>query len=376
MGKQNTTRPDERPKLATLELGRFAAAFYVLLAHLVPDVNARALPGAAQIWHWLGVTGGGITVEYFFALSGFVMAASHCRDFGQLLSPLHFWWRRARRIYPMYWLALLIPCYFLYAGQTPASFLRIASLAPVNVHEFLPPAWTLRFEVAFYIMFGLSMLPYIGKPILAIWIGATLWNWWPAGQLHAIHLPEPAALSWFSANGGLHFVDFLGIFFFCGMGAGWIFATLLPGKRLSIGITAIGIALVALLHNYMDFGGPLQSVPMFVVIGIVIATVMLGCAGLERHGVLRLPRPALWLGTLSYPLYILHAALLLVFWKALPAHLQLGSAGILALFYGLLVYLFTIAGIAAFLIDQPLQRWMRRWSKSRPAAPAAQKATA
>ncbi len=376
MGKQTAGQPHERPKLATLELGRFAAAFYVLLAHLVPDVNARAAAGAGQIWRWLGVTAGGVTVEYFFALSGFVMAASHCRDFGKLRSPPRFWWRRARRIFPMYWLGLLVPLYYLHAGQTPASFARIASLAPVDVHEFLPPAWTLRFEMAFYIMFGLSLLPYIGKPILALWIGATLWNWWPAGQLAAIHLPEPAALSWFGSHGGMHFVDFLGIFFFCGMAAGFIHTRLPPGRAFSLAITAIGVALVALLHNEMDFGGPLQSVPMFCLIGLVIAMLMLGLAGLERHSILRLPRWAIWLGTLSYPLYILHAALLTLFWKAIPPGLQLGTAGVLTLFFGLLLYIFTLAGIAAFLIDQPLQRWMRRWGKSRPATRVEQNAPA
>ena len=173
----------------------------------------------------------------------------------------------------------------------------------------------------------------------------------------------------------MHFVDFLGIFFFCGMAAGWIFARHLPGKRLSLAIAVLFIAAFAGLHNYMDFGGPVQTMPMFLLIGIVIAGVMLGCAALEQHGLLRLPRLARWLGTLSYPLYITHAALLLLFWRWVTAT-NLGSLGVLVLFYGLLLYIFTLAGIATFLIDQPLQRWMRRWGKARPAAPAGQKAAA
>ena len=375
MGKPTAHKPQERPKIATLELGRFIAAFYVMLAHLVPDVNSRAAPGALQLWHWIGVTDGGVTVEYFFALSGFVMACSHWRDFGSVSAPFHFWWKRIRRIFPMYWLGLLVPVYFLFGGLEPGYFLRVATLLPVNLHELIPPAWTLRFEMAFYFMFGLGMLPYVGKPILAIWVLATLWHWWPASELAAMHILQPAALAQWGSNGGMHFVDFLGIFFFWGMVAGYVFGRFTPGRRLALGLTLGGIAAIAVLHKYMDFGGPLQTIPMFVLIGFIIATTMLGLASLEQHGMLRLPGIALWLGVLSYPLYILHGSLLMVFWYFITFS-HLSSVGVVLLFIGLLTYLFTFASLAAFLIDQPLQRRMRRWGKAKPALGSAKSATA
>ena len=373
MGTLVARTPHKRPKIATLELGRFIAAFYVVLAHLVPDVNSRAAPGALQIWHWIGVTDGAVTLEYFFALSGFVMACSHWQDFGTFGAPLRFWWKRIRRIFPMYWLGLLVPVYFLFGGLEPGYFIRVATLLPVNLNELIPPAWTLRFEMAFYFMFGLGMLPYVGKPILAIWVVATLWHWWPAHELAAMHLQQPAALAKWGGHAGLHFVDFLGIFFFWGMAAGYIFGRFTPGRRLALVLTLAGVTTIAVLHKYISFGGPVQTIPMFVLIGFIIATTMLGFASLEQHDMLRLPRIALWLGIVSYPLYILHGSLLMVFWYFITFS-HLSSAGVALLFLGLLIYLFTFASLAAFFIDQPLQRWMRRWGKAKPAMRAAQNA--
>lgn len=374
MGKPN----DPRPKLASLELGRCLAALYVLLAHLVPDVNAHAAPGAAPIWGWLGVTGGGAAIEYFFVLSGFVMACSHAQDFGQWRATPRFWWKRARRIYPMYWLALFIAIVLcgLHAGLTPGYTARLITLAPGQINELLPPAWTLRFEMTFYLMFGLCLLPYIGRPLLAAWIIATLWHWWPAAQLQFLHLPQqPALLVRLGMGPGIHFFSFLEFFFFAGLGAGWLFLSLPSGRWLSLGITAAGILMTIALRDVMNFGGPHPTIPMIALVAITLAVLMLGIAGLERHGILRLPRAAIWAGIISYPLYILHMALLTLLWQHLPPF-QLGSTALLLLFFASLIGIFTLTGLAAFLLDQPLQRWLRRWDRAKPAPGTAREATA
>ena len=208
---------------------------------------------------------------------------------------------------------------------------------PGQVHELLPPAWTLRYEMAFYLMFGLCLLPYIGKPILAAWIIATFWHWWPAGELTLLHLPQqPAALFRFGIGNGTNFVSFMEFFFFAGLGAGWIFMAAKPGKHLSLAITLAGIALIILLRHVMSFGGPHPFIPTILLVAVALAVAMLGCAGLEHHGILRLPRAARWAGTVSYPLYILHGSLLNLLHTALMLLLhpatpvfQLGGTGIL-----------------------------------------------
>ncbi len=357
MGKPNTTRP----KLASLELGRCLAAIYVLLAHLVPDVNAHAAPGATPIWPWLGVTYGAVAIEYFFVLSGFVMACSHAGDFGQWRAPLSFWWKRARRIYPMYWLALFIAILLcgMHAGLTPGYTARLITLAPGPINELLPPAWTLRFEATFYLMFGLCLLPYIGRPLLAAWIIATLWHWWPATQLQFLHLPQqPALLVHLGMGPGMHFFSFMEFFFFAGLSAGWIFLSTSPGRWLSLVITAAGIIMCITLRDVLNFGGPHPTIPMIALVAITLAVLMLGIAGLERHGTFRLPRAAIWAGIISYPLYILHMALLSLLWQHF-APVQLGSAALLLLFFALLLGIFALTGLAAFLLDQPLQRRLR-----------------
>ncbi|OYV40724.1 MAG: hypothetical protein B7Z81_01760 [Acidocella sp. 20-61-6] len=90
-----------------------------------------------------------------------------------------------------------------------------------------------------------------------------------------------------------------------------------------------------------------------------LSVVLLGLATLERHGALRLGRWASRLGAISYPLYILHTSMMLIFDECCHGWLKLGTAGLYALFLGGLAGIYLVAMLAAFGIDQPLQHWLR-----------------
>jgi peptidoglycan/LPS O-acetylase OafA/YrhL len=361
--------PARRQKLGTLEIGRFIAASFVMLSHFIPFTEKYAAAPARPL---LGgfMTPGPLGVQYFFVLSGFVMASGHYRDFGNLAAIPKFWWRRASRIYPAYWLALCIPMVWLYSALGPAAAAHLYLLDPWGNLQFIPASWTLRYEIAFYIALGLCMLPYAGKPLLALWVVTTIWHYLPVPLLAAIGLGPPFALNYFYNNLLPRFGTVFEFYFFAGLAAGWVFIRLRPGQRLTWAILGAGAALLLWLLPGCAWGltyGPtaLYTMPL----ALSLALLILGLAGLERHGTLRLGRLAAWLGALSYPLYLLHEPLMLAASLTLPP-LRLHSFA-LYLFFALgLAAIYAVTAAVTFGFDQPIQRALRRLAGRRRAKPA------
>jgi len=345
-----------RDTLGSLEIGRFLAASTVLLTHFCADTARYGSGPAANFFAALNPPAP-LAVQYFFVLSGFVMMTAHRGDFGTFSAVWHFWWRRACRIYPVYWLGFGLMSYYLYPALTPHLAFLMVSLAPVSVVEFVSPAWTLRFEMAFYIAFGLCLLPYVGRVLLALWIFAVFWLWRPAALSSFLLFPPTQLLKYVAAHFAPLFFAPFEIFFFMGLAAG---AIRLPGTKSGIAAICAGIAALATagpLYQWgYTYGGPLT--PAFT--GCGIGLVILGFATLERSGALRLSGWARSLGAMSYPLYILHMPLMVYadgwFW----GHVHLHGAALFAFGAAYLGGIYLICAAVAFLFDRPLQKTLRR----------------
>ncbi len=349
-----------RQKLYTLEIARFIAAFLVLLCHTGLYIGSHTAPGATPI---LGGTvfPGQLGVQFFFVLSGFVMTSAHHQDFGNIRAIPRFWWRRICRIYPAYWLALSIPAYYAFSQLTPSLLL----LDPWHSAELIPAAWSLRYELAFYIMLGLCMLPYVGKPLLAYWVVLTYWRWNQFPAL-AIHTPLLLLPNLFAVTYGYKFVDIYELYFFAGLAAGYAWIKLRFGRRLAALLLVAGAVLLARQLPGEAWGTQYGSGATFTVImSMALGAIILGLAGLERGGTFRPGRWAAWLGMISYPLYVLHMPIMvltdnLLHWgqfstRAASMHFVLLNGAILVL-----------STLMAFLFDQPVQRVLRR-IRRRPA---------
>jgi peptidoglycan/LPS O-acetylase OafA/YrhL len=371
-----------KPKFGALESGRFIAASLVVITHVFVDVNSHAaIPGNTIFGGYEAP--GAIAVQYFFVLSGFVMINAHYNDFGKISSTPKFWWRRACRIYPLYWLALLIPVYYLHGFLTPRSSFQLFSLQPSTVQDFIPPAWSLRYEIAFYLMFGLCLLPYIGKPLLAAWVLAVCWVCCPAEIRDAINLPPPDTLNKIAARFAGHFLSIFEFYFFAGLAAGWAFIAVKPSNLWSLVSLTAGCVIIIMSLPFIEWGhsyGPAGQALTFAlgtgkrfivfkylngpaifapITGFAFGCMILGLAGLERHGTLRFGKFAGWLGKLSYPLYILHAPLMLI--VSVELHwLKLGNAGLYWLLIVVLLSIYIICAMVTFLFDQPVQKQLRR----------------
>ena len=357
---------EARIKLGALELGRFIAAVMVMLSHAVPYVNRHATGGL--VFGGMAFPGS-LGVQFFFVLSGFVMASAHHNDFGKLAAVPRFWWRRACRIYPAYWLALLIPVYYLYRGMHLGQGLHLALLDPWAANdfvEFIPATWTLRFELAFYVMFGLCLLPYIGKPLLALWVALTCWHCIdPTAQL--LHPPSTMPFYWFIHYHAPRFVSFMEFYFFAGLAAGFAYTRWHPGRRVSTVFTVLSLVIFLAMLPTEDWGRNYSSIPSFMLcMAAVIAANILGLGAMERSGAIRLGKYAVWAGAMSYPLYIFHEPILLLINNNIPLgqyHLPALYACLLATITAIL----TVTALVTFLYDQPVQRLLKRAGRRKKA---------
>lgn len=148
---------------------------------LVLWFHAPVILGLGPIWRdslfWHLSMGGGMGVDLFFGVSGFLITTILLKTRGQAHSFRNFWARRALRIFPLHYLYLLVLVviaqvmpsltagevavegamwlpYFLYVGN-------VAILLMGNVGAALVILWSLAIEEQFYLVwpFVVSRLP-------------------------------------------------------------------------------------------------------------------------------------------------------------------------------------------------------------------------
>ncbi|MGO9817257.1 MAG: acyltransferase family protein [Acidocella sp.] len=351
-----------RAKLESLEVGRFLAASLVMFSHLPWLTHAFAAnPKEAVFGGW--ELPGPFAVQYFFTLSGFVMITAHHQDFGQAKVCLRFWWRRACRIYPMYWLSLLATLLCLATPPATHTLIKLVALAPIHTVNPVFPAWSLHVEIAFYVIFGLCLLPWIGKPLLALWVATVLALCWEPGLQSGIVpmlLQSHAALFIFGTN-----YTFFHVQFFSGLLAGWLYKNRPPGPRAAWALLLAGLATLLTCLPGLRWGDDYFTPSLAPSLAFGFGAVLLALAALERAGTFRLGAVARRLGIISYPLYIIHSSCMLAFVtlagpKLAAAGFRVGLAGQYAILVGAALAIYAICTAAAFLIDQPLQRLLRR----------------
>lgn len=194
---------------------------------------------------------GWISVDFFFAISGFVICLVITSP---KFSPFSFAIRRAFRLYPLWIATSLIYLYLTrYVGRAPTQtngfFLFSLTLLPTNGFPFYDLGWSLQHEIAFYLLAALV------TPLLGIWglIGSLCLG------IAADHL---TALPWYLHQYFFYYGDFLaGIAAFLvykkTARVGFILPMLLAVAELSVtqrALYPIGLffALIGFLNLRMD----------------------------------------------------------------------------------------------------------------------------
>lgn len=146
--------------LVNIQYLRGVAAMMVVWVHAREQFSALKLqfPSAA----------GGNGVDLFFVISGFIMVYT---TYGKNITPTLFIQRRFARIAPLYWLATMailvigltapnmLKSTVIYIPHVIGSFLFWPMPSPKFIGDMWPllvPGWTLNYEMAFYVVFGLT----------------------------------------------------------------------------------------------------------------------------------------------------------------------------------------------------------------------------
>ena len=168
------TQGQARTKVRTIEALRGLAAFSVVLSHVTASLVQNPELGAG---HLRGlVLPGGLGVEFFFTLSGFVMAMTHGGQIGRAGAIPGFLWTRFRRLYPLLWVVLALQCAVnpgVAALFTLRQWVNWITLNPAQVLDLISVLWTLKLEVSFYVLLALAMLPVVGRAVLLAWVVAS-----------------------------------------------------------------------------------------------------------------------------------------------------------------------------------------------------------
>lgn len=148
-------------KLDGIQILRGYAAVLVVVTHLWSAGRISRTLNLGQI--------GGLGVDIFFIISGFIMCYS-LKERIAAGESIQFLKKRIIRIYPIYWL-VLIPFLLQYVHNCSIKTISIDPLLVVGNVLLLPsfisdanykmlvgPAWTLVYELLFYMMFAGAML--------------------------------------------------------------------------------------------------------------------------------------------------------------------------------------------------------------------------
>ena len=341
-------------KIRSIELLRGLAALSVAVAHADSLFGGnKDLPFGR--WHSFAMPGTA-GVEFFFVLSGFVMALAHGHEIAHGGHVGRFLWKRFCRIYPLYWVVLAVPLYRFWGAPmlTPQAIGGWLSLLPVRIDNLLVVAWTLRQEVTFYLVLALCLLPAVGRWILAAWVLFTTALWFvlpPVPGVPGTSIPLAHVFSIFDFE------------FFAGLLAGWLLPRLPRGAGPGWALLAAGCGGLAWRMSLDDWGadyGPVHARPVY---GGAYAAIILGCAALERAGAWRFGRVggavAGWAGALSYPLYLSHLLTL----DAIAG--RIGPSGVAARIGADATFAVLLAGavlggaVLAYAVDRPMQRALR-----------------
>jgi len=346
--------------IGRVQVLRFIAATAVLFAHLQHEVATRLMPQTG--FRPFEAIDGGVGVDLFFVISGFIMYHVSARDFGAPGASRNFLTRRYLRIAPLYYAAtLLVVAAALAWGEAASSaqpdgrqiLMSLLFIPTVDASGQVAPVlklgWTLNFEVYFYVVFAIALAfpRRIGLTVMAVVLASVV----VAARLLP-SAPVPIAF-W----GQPLVLEFLG-----GVGVALIYRTGVTfGGRAALALIVGGLVLLIALHGLGLNPYLTRAIYHGVPALMIVLAVVLGPFGRSAGPVQRFLEAG---GEASYAIYVMHpfgirAGALL--WQRLggPEEPWLYIATMMAI---------VLAGAFAvnILVERPLDKALRNWLRGTP----------
>ncbi|MEV4543173.1 acyltransferase family protein [Micromonospora echinaurantiaca] len=363
------------PRLPALDGVRVVGAVAVIAQHVgfITGVTTRESWGG-----WIAMMD--FAVALFFVLSGFLLFRPWARAAAAgspTPSVRRFYWKRAIRILPAYWLAVIVCLTFLpERGVAPAgdwlrhfTFTQIYEVA--QIRRGLGQTWSLATEVLFYLLLPLAAVALVGKrwrPVRTVTlagVGLLITEGWITAMATG-HLDTGLHIMWFPAYA---------VWF----AAGIALATIQVALRTSTAprswrvfdqlgsapLACWGIALGLLAVASTPVTGPrglaaptagqfatqlglYLGVAVMVMIPLVFGPATLASLALGST-------PVRWLGTLSYGMFLWHPLVLDLIYRVEDRPYFTGDP--------LRIYALTVAGaivfaaVSYYVVERPVLRW-------------------
>ena len=289
-------------QLRVVQILRGVAALSVVLAHLVA-VERKYLPGPPLTSHFLELGAAG--VDLFFVISGFIMTTITIGRQRRPGETRRFLFRRFTRIYPLYWIyfALLVPLFLLDPGMVNSTHGRpdlwtSFFLFPDQHLPLLIVAWTLSYELYFYLVYAFIYRVLNGTPVaLLVWAGIIA-----AGNVVLQPDMQQPVLHVLFNPLGLEFI------------AGCFVARLAGRSNRTVATMCLAGALLIMMAGGFAFGTAPMAKPVLawtrvMIYGAGAALLLFGALGWESESG-RLPRICVDIGDASYSLYLSHVLVL------------------------------------------------------------------
>jgi peptidoglycan/LPS O-acetylase OafA/YrhL len=254
-------------------------------------------------------------------------------------------------VYPAYWavLLVLIPVYFIVPGlgdgsQTkPLQILTSIFLLPYPQDPILTVGWTLKYEILFYVLFGLWIADRrLGSAVLIIWQVACL-----------------AALGFGDLDFPLgFFLSPNNLLFGLGMAVAYLTATNRIAFPMLLAVFGIAMFVAVGLHQVYA-AGKFSASAYILLFGAGSAIAVLGLASLERIRKVPVPKLLAHLGDASYATYLVHFPLLSVLAKVLFASGLAYTLPEWLLFIALFGSALAAGSIFHLLIERPAMAMLR-----------------
>jgi peptidoglycan/LPS O-acetylase OafA/YrhL len=348
-------------RLRQLDGLRGLAALSVFFLHtfelITKGADARDLP----VWPFLRpLWDGAAAVVLFFVLSGFVLSLPYVSSTPKRIDVAPFLIRRVTRLYPAYWLGILL-----------ALFLRFAVYAPHGLNGLTPwvaELWSAPIGWGSLVRHFVLIAPrlqfmQLDPVIWSLAVEVKISFIFPA-VLYLVQKTRrvPYALLVIGLVFGCTFFGFLGnlFFFLCGSYLAKyrssIVAALSSSRWLLLGLCACAYATYGASWSMPFLSSALQGGAVALGSCLLIA-LFLSSHALARFGALP---PMQFLGDASYSFYLIHFPILLALtsWIYPRTHSVLLSAVVS------LVCSLGIAYVIYVLVEVPCQNWGRRQAKS------------
>lgn len=352
--------PEKKNTIYSVQLLRAIAALLVVFDHgLIHILTAYDVP---QEYHVMAWKLGGIGVTIFFVISGFVMALTNDRKFGQPAEPLQFMLNRIIRIVPLYWVMTFVAAALtiLTTGKEVSFSYLLMSLffivpqdasGQVLLQPVLGPGWTLTYEMFFYAVFALFLLLPKRAGVTGFTITMLALVFWGMTTLSSAEINDPTSRFAFYANPLL-------LLFVSGVLLGVVYKKYEASfEQVNIGIiwmiAAVAVTITCSILTDKN-SWPLYLQPIVFVLPLLCVAIAL----VSRFEPVTLSRRfGILLGEASYSIYLSHILFLAVLRKILPAGTLYGTLYLTAAIAGSI-----ITGILIYkLIEMPLTNIARKY---------------